>query len=112
MDARTERRIDSLYRNIKSFHFLMVVSIFVPVMLLFVVPLSLTYLYLRRKLLSDIEAGRVALAPLVEARMAQSGGELLIDKIDFIGSHDTRLWVPVFVSAAIAAFVTTLVVLS
>ena len=63
MDKRTEKRIDSLYRNIKSFNVLMILSIFVPLLLLFAVPLSFAYLYLRRRLLRDINSGRIELAP-------------------------------------------------
>ncbi len=43
MDARTEKRIEELYRNAKQMPLLTVLGLLVPIVLLFAVPLGIVY---------------------------------------------------------------------
>jgi hypothetical protein len=98
MDAKTTKRIDSLYRNINSFLVLSILSLFVPILLLFVVPLSLAYLYLHAKLLRDIDSGKITI------------DRESLGAVDYIRKTTGRLWAPSII--LIAVIVATAVVVS
>ena len=106
MDAKTAKRIDSLYRNVKSFWALAIMSLVVPILLLFVLPLSLAYLYLRAKLLSEVDSGKIVLD---QAEGVQPGGKVDLtteQKVDFIRRNNARLWAPSIIFIAVALIVT------
>ena len=110
MDDKTERRIDSLYRNISSFTTLTILSVFVPIFLLFVVPLSLAYLYLRAKLLKEIDSGQIQLSNGIAAKSAGAAGMTTAQKVEFIRQNSGRLWMPSVILVGGVAVVFVLIV--
>ena len=105
MDVKTAKRIDSLYRNINSFGALAVLSLIVPVFLLFVVPLSLAYLYLRAKLLRDIDAGKIVIDPAEPVGSGRTSELTTAQKVNFIREKTTRLWAPGIILIGVALLV-------
>jgi hypothetical protein len=108
MDAKIEKRIDSLYRNISSFTTLTILSVIVPILLIFVVPLSLAYLYLRAKLLAEIDTGRIRLDSVMSDNSARTAGMTTVQKVDFIRQNSGRLWMPSIVLVGVVVVVTVL----
>jgi hypothetical protein len=97
VDDKTAKRIDSLYRNINSFLTLAVLSLIIPLLMLFVVPLSLAYLHLRAKLLRDVDSGKISFDRTETVSINRTSALTMEQKVDFIRRHDTRLWVPIIV---------------
>jgi hypothetical protein len=102
MDDKTARRIDSLYRNINSFLLLAILSLFIPIFLLFVVPLSLAYLYLRAKLLAEIDSRQIILDDAPPLRAGRSSELTTTQKVDFIRRNTARLWAPSIILIGVA----------
>lgn len=107
MDAKTTKRIDSLYRNISSFWLLSIISLVVSPLLLFVFPLSLAYLYLRAKLLREVDSGKIVLDQS-EAVTTSRKNELTTEqKVDFIRRNALRLWAPSVIFVGVTLIVAT-----
>jgi hypothetical protein len=111
MDDKTAKRIDALYRNMSSFTLLTILSILVPLLLLFVIPLSLVYLYLRAKLLAQIDSGQIQLDRESAASSVDASGLTAIQKIEFIRHNAGRLWLPSIVLFGIVVVVAVLILL-
>jgi hypothetical protein len=109
MDSRTAKRIDSLYRNMKSMPVLTVLSVLVPILLLFAPLLSLAYLYLRAKLLRDVEAGRIVLDPVVDSRPPKAGESSIQEKLNYISDNNSRILMPLVIMLGAAILITVLV---
>jgi hypothetical protein len=105
LDAKTAKRIDSLYRNINSFLLLTILSIFIPLFLLFAVPLSLAYLYLRAKLLREIDSGRITIDGTDSLETHRPNDLTIQQKVDFIRQNNTRLLLPGIVVIALVLIV-------
>lgn len=105
MDARTAKRIDSLYRNINSFWLLAIMSLVVPIVLLFVLPLSLAYLYLRAKLLKEVDSGKIVLDQVEAIKPSRKNDLTTEQKVDFIRRNNSRLWAPSIIFVAVALLV-------
>jgi hypothetical protein len=101
VDAKTAKRIDSLYRNLKSFPLLVVLAFFVPLLQICVLPLSLGYLYLRRKLLKDVDAGKITFNRATDDQLIRPDPMTLEEKATFIRRHSTRLWLPMIIVVAV-----------
>jgi hypothetical protein len=111
MDAKTVKRIDSLYRNINSFLLLIILSLFIPLFLLFAVPLSLAYLYLRAKLLKDVDSGKILFDPYEEVASGGKDNLTTEQKVEFIRKNSSRLWAPIVIFFVLAAIIATVVLL-
>jgi hypothetical protein len=93
MDEKLNKRIDSLYRNLRSFPLLIVVSVLIPIFLLFLPLLSLAYLYLRGKLLREIDSGMAIIEPAPD--LPYSKVLTPAQKVDRIREYGKALWVPI-----------------
>lgn len=109
MDDKTAKQIDSLYRNINSFTTLTILSVLVPILLLFVVPLSLAYLYLRAKLLKEIDSGQIRLDGPMPTNAMGTAGLTTVQKVDFIRQNSGRLWMPSVILVGVVVVVTVLI---
>jgi hypothetical protein len=101
MDKRTAKRIDSLYRNMKSFPLLIVLAVIVPLLQICVLPLSLGYLFLRRRLLQQVDAGKIAFDRTIDDQLMRPDPLTLEEKAEFIRRHNTRLWTPLLIVVAV-----------
>jgi hypothetical protein len=92
VDKKTSKRIDSLYRNIKQLPLLAVLGIFIPILLPFVPLLCLAYLYLRSRLLAEIDSGKLPIDLVADSKTAKVGELSVVDKLKVIRSGGGRLW--------------------
>jgi len=105
VDDKTAKRIDSLYRNINSFLLLTVLSLVVPICLLFAVPLSLAYLYLRAKLLREVDSGKIVFDQVEAIKPSRKNDLTTEQKVDFIRRNNSRLWAPIIIFVAVVLIV-------
>jgi|SRR6476659_5785354 len=112
MDAKTAKRIDSLYRNMKSMPLLTVLAILVPIFLLFAPLLSLAYLYLRAKLLKEIDSGQIVVDPVADAGLTKPGEPTISEKIDYIRNNNSRILMPLVIMVGFALVIALLIVCS
>lgn len=96
-DPRVEKRIDSLYRNVKQIPVLSILGLLVPIALLFAFPLALIYMFLRAKLLRDIDDGTVVINPLEDRRSSNPHELSVSQKVHYLRYHAARLWVPILI---------------
>ena len=90
MDKATYKQIDSLYRNLKQLPLLAVLGILVPILLPIVPLLSLAYLFLRSRLLSEVDSGDIAIDPVADAQSAKVGELSVIRKLEYIRNSGGR----------------------
>lgn len=93
MDAKTAKRIDSLYRNVKQLPLLGCLSIIIPIFGLFLLPLVLVYKYLLNQLRKEHAKGQIEYN--AAERSSKKPGEPSIDeKLRLLLHEDTRLGLP------------------
>jgi len=102
IDIKTAKRIDSLYRNMKSMPVLTIISVFVPILLLFAPLLSLSYLYLRKKLLKEIDTGQIVVDRLDDEKYSKPGELTVVQKIDYIRKNNFRIIMPLAIMIGVA----------
>ncbi|HEX2475403.1 MAG TPA: hypothetical protein VHK01_11685 [Lacipirellulaceae bacterium] len=110
MDKKTDKRIDSLYRNLKQLPLLAVLGIIVPILLPFVPLLCLAYLYLRSRLLTEIDSGAIAIDPVTDAQTAKVGEVSVINKLEYIRNAGGRVSSILLVFVAVAVIIVVLLV--
>jgi hypothetical protein len=102
IDIKTAKRIDSLYRNMKSMPLLTIIAVFVPILLLFAPLLAMAYLYLRTKLLKELDSGEIVIDRLDDGKFSKQGEPTVSEKIDYIRSHNSRIVMPVVIMVGVA----------
>jgi hypothetical protein len=93
MDAKTAKRVDSIYRNLKQLPLLGVIGIFIPLIGILLPVVTPAYSWLRSRLVRDYRAGFIV--PEEHDRVSTKLGELSTEqKLLFIVDGRLRLWVP------------------
>ena len=110
IDKKTARRIDSLYRNMKSMPVLTVLAVIVPIFLLFAPLLSLAYLFVRTKLLQEVDSGRIVIDPLDDENFSKPGEPTVSEKIDYIRTHNSRIVMPLVIMVVVALLIAMAIV--
>jgi hypothetical protein len=101
MDKKASKRIDSLYRNIKQLPLLAVLGIIIPILLPFVPLLCLAYLYLRSRLLQEIDSGKIPIDPVADSRTEKVGDISVMRKLETIRTGGGRLWTILMIFLAV-----------
>jgi hypothetical protein len=96
MDAKSAKRVDSIYRNIKQFPLLGCLGILIPIIGVLLLPLALLYSSLMSKLLRDYQSGKITVEDH-DCVSAQPGDLSTEQKLQFLQYGDTRMWVPYLV---------------
>jgi hypothetical protein len=110
MDKKTSKRIDSLYRNMKQLPLLAVLAVFVAILLPFVPLLCLAYIYLRSRLLREIDSGKIPIDPATDGQSAKVGELTNVQKLEYIRSGGGRLWSILLIFVAAPAIVVALLI--
>ena len=97
MDKRVARRIDSLYRNYKQLPTLGCLGALIPVIGVFLLPISLAYIYLRSKLVNDVREGRVAADK--EEETSGPNDVTTAEKIRYLTEGDAAIGLPLVVGS-------------
>jgi hypothetical protein len=110
MDEKALKRIDSLYRNMKQLTLLAVLAIIVPILLPFVPLLCLAYLYLRSRLLAEIDSGKIPIDPVMDGQTAKVGEISTIHKLEYIRNAGGRLWSILLIVVSVAVIICVLII--
>jgi hypothetical protein len=99
MDQKTRKRIDSLYRNVKQIPILGAIGLFMPLFALITGPLALAYLYLRSKLLSEIDRGVIDIDAIAQGEPLRPGEPSTWWKVEYLRHHSIGLWATLAMAA-------------
>lgn len=98
MDAKTARRVDGVYRNIKQLPLLGCLGLLIPLIGVLLLPIALACSLLKSKLLHDYQAGKIRIED--HDRVPAKPGDVSTEqKLKFLQYEDTRMWVPYTVGA-------------
>ncbi|QDT15444.1 hypothetical protein [Alienimonas californiensis] len=100
MNARDAKRVDSLYRNLKQLPMMTVLGVLVPVLILILPPVGLAYWWLRRRLLANVDAGRIVVEPH-DRKGSKRGRPSTAKQLEYIRHDGARQLI--FVAVACAA---------
>lgn len=96
MDPRLAKRIDHLYRNCKQMPLLCILGLFVPIILLFVAPLSLVYAAQRSRLLREVKSIDLA-ASDAERRVRPTPAE----QVSYLQNNGISFYAPLMIMAGL-----------
>lgn len=109
MDAKSAKRVDGVYRNIKQLPTLGCLGILIPIIGIIMLPIAIAYSILLSGLLRDYKSGKISLED--HDRVPPKPGELSTEqKLQFLQSGDTRMWVPYTVGILWILFVSSVVI--
>jgi hypothetical protein len=98
LDERAAKRVDGVYRNIKQLPLLGCFGILIPFIGVIMLPLAISYTVILNRLLRDYESGKI----IVENHDRKPVNGLDIsteEKLQFLKSDETWIWVPYLVGA-------------
>ena len=98
MTSAAAKRVDSLYRNLRSLPLLTLLSVVVPPLLVVLLPVGIGYWALRRGVIRDNAAGQFPVEP-ADRRSAKPGDKTTEQKLDYILHRPGAVWVPLAVGA-------------